>query len=145
MFPYPSIKARQLEQARKNRLIVRNMALFVVVVPVLWGAACVLEHRKMSWFSDKVDAILKSNPKELTKDKVRSIMDGPGSRTDFKLQPEIRESVIGESGDRAIYPADGEAFCQWPMYFDPGMMAMCIHVAYDKSDRVLWTYSVLLD
>lgn len=141
----PELKARQLEQGLKNKLIVRNMALFAVVAPILWGAACLVEHRKMSWFSNKVDTILNSSPNELSRDRVRSIMDGPGSRTAFKFQPDIRDAVAGESGDRTIYPSDGEAFCQWPIGFDPGMMPKCLHVGYDKSDRVLWTYSVLLD
>lgn len=144
MFSDPSIKARQLEQARKNKLIVRNMALFAVTMPVLWGAGCILDHRKMSFFSDSVDVILASNPNRLTKKELHRIMGRSGETELFKLQPSIRESLFGESGHRAIYPTSGEAFCQ-SSALDPGIIPQCIHVAYDKSDRVLWTYAVLVD
>lgn len=120
------------------------MALFAVTMPVLWGAGCILDHRKMSFFSDCVDVILASNPNRLTKKDVHRIMGRSGEADLFKLQPTIRESLFGESGNRALYPTSGEVFCQSSV-LDPGIWPICLHVAYSESDQVLWTYAVLAD
>lgn len=120
------------------------MVLSAIAMPVLLGSACVFEHRRMSLFSDQADTVLNTIPRELTRAKVHAIMGGTGDKAAFKLKPDIRESLTGESGDRAIFPTDGEAFCHWSN-LDPGIWPQCLHVAYDKSDRFLWAYKVLTD
>lgn len=126
----------------------KQFALFIgfifLFLPCLWGTGCLMDHRKMSRFSENVDVILKSRPQDLTRAKVKDLMDGVGSKAEFELQPAFREMLVGESGNRAIHPSDGEAFCQ-SSALDPGIIPQCIHIAYDKSDRVLWTYAVLVD
>lgn len=142
----PELSARQLEQARKEKVILRGIALFVVLSPFLWGAACVLEHRRGSRFYDASLKVVRGDRETLTRSEVRKILSAAGSEVEFSFMNEIREfGDPSTTGDTTIVPASGDGFCYKVIPVEPSLMTECLFVAYDKSDRIIWTHYVIED